>query len=115
MPERLNWTKAADQTILTMRASGATWAVIGTTLGLSRNTIIERGRRIHASGGPSALPRPVRETEEDSNRQPLPAGHPVSWGLLTSGTMLEGILYVPPNEQRKAVAEPTTQQDGDAA
>lgn len=101
MPERLNWTKAADQTILSMRAAGATWAAIGTALGLSRNTIIERGRRINALGGPAALPKPAREPEDDANRPALPAGHPVSWGLLTDGTLLDGVEYVPPHEPRK--------------
>jgi hypothetical protein len=115
MPERLNWTEAADQTIHQMRAAGATWAAIGTTLGLSRNTIIERGRRIHATGGPNVIPRPVRAPEEDPNRAALPAGHPISWGLLTNGTLLEGIAYVPPNEQRKGAEHPAPLQNGDAA
>ena len=115
MPERLNWTEAADQTIHQMRAAGATWAAIGTTLGLSRNTIIERGRRIQATGGPRSIPRPVRIPEEDLNRAALPAGHPVSWGLLTNGTLLEGVAYVPPNEQRKAAEPASPQPDGDAA
>lgn len=111
MPERLNWTASADQTIHDMRATGATWAAIGAALGLSRNTIIERGRRIHATGGPSVIPRPVREPEEDPNRAPLPAGHQVSWGLLTVGTMLDGVAYIPPHEQRK----PNKPAEGDAA
>jgi hypothetical protein len=115
MPQRLNWTEAADQTIHQMRAKGATWAAIGTILGLSRNTIIERGRRIHAAGGPSVIPRPVRVPEEDPNRSPLYAGHPVSWGLLTKGTLLEGTPYVPPHGARQAASEPMVQPNGDAA
>jgi hypothetical protein len=27
------------------------------------------------------------------DRPPLPSGHPVSWGLLTLGTLLEGSAY----------------------
>lgn len=26
-------------------------------------------------------------------REPLPPGHPVSWGALTAGTLLEGVPY----------------------
>lgn len=115
MPERLNWTEAADQTIHRMRAEGATWAAIGAILGLSRNTIIERGRRIHATGGPSVIPRPARPHEDDPNRQPLAAGHPISWNLLTNGTLLEGTVYVPPNEQRKPAEQPASRRNGDAA
>ena len=56
MPERRIWTDAADETIRRMRVDGATWAAIAAVLGLSRNTIIERGRRLCAAGGGSAPP-----------------------------------------------------------
>lgn len=95
MPERRCWTVAADDTIRRMRAEGATWAAIALVLGLSRNTIIERGRRIQAAGGPSHAARPSRPPEAEPNRGPLPAGHPVTWGLLTRGTILEGQRFVP--------------------
>jgi hypothetical protein len=32
----------------------------------------------------------------DPNRDPLPAGHPVSWSLLTAGTCLQGTPYACP-------------------
>ncbi|CAG4905296.1 unnamed protein product [Acidocella sp. C78] len=95
MPERRIWTDAADQTIRRMRGDGATWAAIAAVLGLSRNTIIERGRRLCAAGGPSQAARPKPPPEDDPNRPPLPAGHPRSWGLLTRGTILEGAAFVP--------------------
>ncbi|MCF3946196.1 AsnC family protein [Acidiphilium sp. AL] len=101
MPERRDWTEAADNTIRRMRADGATWAAIGAVLGLSRNTIIERGRRIHAAGGPVQTQRPPRPPEDDPNRGPLPAGHPISWGLLTAGTVLEGVAYTPLSAERR--------------
>ncbi|MDD2876065.1 MAG: AsnC family protein [Acidiphilium sp.] len=100
MPMRRDWTESADNTIRRMRADGATWAAIGDMLGLSRNTIIERGRRIHAAGGPSQAPRPPRPPEEDPNRGPLRAGHPISWGILTAGTVLEGTAFVPLSADR---------------
>jgi hypothetical protein len=43
MPEARVWSELADRTICEMRNEGATWAAIGRTLGLSRNTVIERG------------------------------------------------------------------------
>ncbi len=33
---------------------------------------------------------------QDQERDPLPAGHPATWGLLTNGTCLEGAPYVIP-------------------
>lgn len=95
MPERRCWTDAADDTIRRMRTDGATWAAIAGVLGLSRNTIIERGRRIRAEGGPSQIARPPRTPEDEPNRGPLPAGHSITWGLLTEGTILEGTRFVP--------------------
>jgi hypothetical protein len=95
MPERRDWTETADNTIRYMRAAGATWASIGGVLGLSRNTVIERGRRIQAPGGPVPVPRPVRRAEDEPNRPALPAGHPIAWRVLTAGTLLEGTPFVP--------------------
>ena len=75
------WTAAQDATILDMRASGATWAAIGEALGIPRNTVIERGRRIRAAA-------PDREPDEEpdpldyKNRPALPAGHPLTWGII---------------------------------
>jgi hypothetical protein len=67
-----------------MRLERRTWAEIGRSLGLSRNTVIERGRRIMAVA-PAAACKPSAEkiVSEDPNRLPLPAGHKLTWGLLT--------------------------------
>ncbi len=84
MPLARDWTETADSVICGMRGEGATWAAIGRTLGLSRNTVIERGRRLRAVA-------PVRvvvvvdadAVSDDPGRGPLRAGHPLTWGLLT--------------------------------
>jgi hypothetical protein len=75
-----------------MRGGGETWAAIGRTLGLSRSTVIERGRRLRAVAPPI---RPVLRNEEeemlaDPNRPPLRAGHPLTWGLLMDEPFPEG-------------------------
>jgi DNA-binding Lrp family transcriptional regulator len=83
MPNRRQWTENADTVIKVMRGSGATWAAIGEQLGLSRNTVIERGRRIHAEKVIQA--RAVAEeitVSDEPNRLPLRAGHPLTWGLI---------------------------------
>jgi len=85
MPLAREWTKQADTVIFQMRGVGATWAQIGFTLGLSRNTVIERGRRLRAEAPVRvAAPREVEDPMDDPNRGPLPAGHRLTWGLLTS-------------------------------
>ena len=88
MPQKLHWSEATDTVLRRARAEGHTWDNIAALLGVSRWTAIERGRRIGARRPPvEFIPRP------DRFRPPLPAGHPRSWGLLTQGTVLEGVPY----------------------
>lgn len=84
MPQAREWTTAADGVICDMRAAGATWASIGVRLGLSRNTVIERGRRLRAEAPVRTVTPKEYDMLEDPNRGPLPAGHALTWGLLTS-------------------------------
>lgn len=89
MPPKITWTEAKDAQLRRLRAEGATWNAIAAVLGVSRFTAVERGRRIGAPR-PAPLPRPVAE---DPAREPLPAGHPRSWGVLIADTVLEGTPY----------------------
>lgn len=84
MPQARQWTEAADGTILDMRRSGCSWAEIGRVLNLSRNTVIERGRRLRAAAPVRVqVAACTRSRREDPNRDALPAGHALTWGLLT--------------------------------
>ncbi len=74
-----------------MRSEGASWAEISRGLGLSRNTIIERGRRLRALAPVRVAPPLVEGLDlDDPNRAALPAGHPLTWGLLTDQPYPEG-------------------------
>jgi hypothetical protein len=57
--------------------------MIGRTLGLSRNTIIERGRRLRAVAPVRVVVVQEKPVSDDPNRLLLRAGHPITWGLLT--------------------------------
>lgn len=83
MPKARAWTEAADCMIRTMRSEGSTWAEIGRALGLSRNTVIERGRRLRADAPVRPVVVQEKPVSDDPNRLPLRAGHPITWGLLT--------------------------------
>lgn len=89
MPKKLHWTEAQDLTIRRMRVEGATWDTIAAALGVSRYTAIDRGRRI----GALRPPPEVGPLVDDPKREPLPAGHPRSWAVITDGTLLEGSPY----------------------
>lgn len=57
----------------------ATWEEIGRTLRLSRNTVIERGRRLRATAPLRAdIPVAREVTSDDQNRAPPPPGHPLT-------------------------------------
>lgn len=89
MPVKLIWTDAQDTQIRRLRAEGASWDTIAAVLGVTRWTAIERGRSIGARHPPREfVPRP-----EDPARDPLPAGHPRTWGAMNIGTVLEGAPY----------------------
>ena len=89
MPKKLTWTNAQDTQIKRLRAEGASWDTIAISLGVTRWTIIERGRRIGAR-----LPSPdFAPPGEDPARPPMAAGDHRSWGAITQGTVLEGVAY----------------------
>jgi hypothetical protein len=75
------WTEAEDDLIRAMRGRNETWDAIGAALGVSRWTAICRGRVVL-----DPVPAPAAEEEaEDPDRDPYPAGHPVTWGVLGAG------------------------------
>ncbi len=96
MPQARQWTDTADEVIRRMRAAGETWAVIGRSLGLSRNTVIERGRRLcaHAPKRVAVAPQ-AKDVSDDPNRPALPAGHKLTWGLLTDAEFPDATKRLP--------------------
>ena len=90
MAAPLVWTAERDAIILGLRAQGRSWDAIAAALGISRWAAIERGRRLGAR-----KPATVRRAPQllDFGRPALAAGHPVTWGALTAGTVLDCTLY----------------------
>jgi hypothetical protein len=90
MQARVRWTAALDDDLRAMRAVGMTWDAVAASMGLGRNTVIERGRRI----GARRLRLATQRVEaEPADRPTRPAGHPFCWGLITAGTVLAGEPY----------------------
>ena len=91
MPQPLVWTDSRDQTLHSLRAAGASWDRIAQAFGISRWSAIERARAIGAH-----IPLPRAEPAAPatgSERLPLPAGNPLAWEILTTGTLLDTTLY----------------------
>ncbi|HET6183792.1 MAG TPA: AsnC family protein [Acetobacteraceae bacterium] len=87
---RATWTEALDHRLRRLRSEGRDWEEIARALGRSRAAIIERARRIGATARPCA---PDPDSAQPEVREPLPAGHPDTWGALIKGTPLDGLPY----------------------
>ena len=90
MRPHVHWTPELDDRLRGLRGGGMTWDGIAAAMGLGRNTVLERGRKI----GARRLRAPVPSAPEEARDRPArQAGHPETWGLLTAGTLLEGEAY----------------------
>lgn len=96
MPRKTVWTDGQDTQIRRLRTEGASWDIIALTLGLARWTVIERARAIGAERPPAN----AVATLDESDRQPLPAGHAESWGAINRGTGLENVPFQVPGALR---------------
>jgi hypothetical protein len=105
MPQRLQWSESADAYLIQLRAEGATWDAIARALRLSRWAVIGRGGALRARRTPPRLAPPAPRDLLDPAREPLPAGHPTSWGLITAGTLLEGSPYAAPGDAVRSDGE----------
>ena len=88
MPKKLVWTEAQDTQIRRLRRK-----VRPGTRSLPPWLQPLDG---HRARSPHRRPTPPREfvpPPEDPARDPLPAGHPRSWGVITAGTVLEDTPY----------------------
>lgn len=82
------WTEENDSQLRKLSFDGASWDEMATRLCQPLEAVMERARALGM--------REPRMTKQDlSNaREPLPAGHPLTWGPLVKDTLLEGWKYV---------------------
>lgn len=95
----LDWTEAQDEMIRAMRWDRANWSAIAAAVGRHSNTVSQRGFRIGAICGEPPVTVPGRDPE------PLPPGHPLTWGAITAGSCLDGIAYPQPSGSPRATCE----------
>ncbi|MBV9537429.1 MAG: AsnC family protein [Acidisphaera sp.] len=102
MPNAIQWSPSMDETIISARDARVSWDDIARAFGVSRNSVVTRGRQLGFGRTPLPFgpPRPPRATRPKrqkppsfTDRPPLPAGHPVSWDAITAGTALAGRRY----------------------
>ena len=84
-------TSPRDFQLRRMLLEGASWEAIGEALAVTPQAACIRAHRIGAR-----LPPPCATPRPDPAREPLAAGHPLAWGVLTAGTSLAGTRYPAP-------------------
>jgi hypothetical protein len=89
LPRKIEWTPVQDMKIKRMRAERASWDCIAVSVGVTRWTAIERGRRLGARLPPPDFDVPP----DDPERASLPPGHLVTWGSIIKDTSLAGMPY----------------------
>ncbi len=90
MVAKVEWSAALDERLRALRQAGLGWTLVAEELRLGRYTVIERGRRI----GARRPRRAAGDADADArDRTAWPPGHPVTWGVLTEGTVLAGQTY----------------------
>lgn len=95
---KIIWTPQADARLTQLHISGISIRALARAFGLGRQAVSERAARLGITARlqlPQRKPAPM--PNDDATRDPLPAGHPISWGLLVAGTSLEGAPYHPPS------------------
>ena len=86
------WTNDEDSFIIRARQRRVTLAAIADRLGMPLSVLRRRVEQLEARGAP----RERNQAELAMGwRMPLPAGHPISWGAITQGTLLEGVRFEP--------------------
>ncbi len=84
MPAKRHWTPHEDRRIAAARMLCRSWDAIGADLAASRSAVIERARLLAIP----PMPRRGGVAPDEAGREPLPAGHPRAWAVLTAGTLL---------------------------
>ena len=94
---RTSWTALSDQRLAQLREQGTSLRSIARVFRLSRSVITARAVQLglEIPQRPRTDSKPV-EVRVVIAREPLPAGDPLTWGLITEGTCIEGNRYTPP-------------------
>lgn len=96
MTNAITWSHDADVAILRLRADGKAWPVIASELRVGRNSVIERARYLGLPPAIRLVQPPRRFALARTDRPALPAGHPITWSAITSGTALDSVPYPMP-------------------
>ena len=82
-------TPAKMEQVVALRKNGLLQREIAAEMGVCRASVSSCLRKM-GEGPPPKAPRVVAVPVVQENRQPLPPGHPVTWGLIMPGYAFMG-------------------------
>ena len=111
------WTAQADARLGRLVAQGVSIRGLAKSFGIGRQAAQQRATKLGLitpqTRQPASAPVVTAERIDpiDAGREALPAGHPITWGMIVQGTCLEGTAYPAPKTQPARL----TSLSGDAA
>ena len=87
------WNAEMDGRLRSLRRDGATWDRLAVEMGLSRDTVLERARKLGARAKDTMAMAKAEPPGEPRDRPARAPGHPATWQMLTAGTSLDGATY----------------------
>ncbi len=90
MPQKsIAWTIEIDARIVALRACAASWRAVAAEIGISESSTRTRGKLIGCNSARYRPPPPSGRAAEPPESA-LPAGHPLTWGAIST-TAFPGI------------------------
>lgn len=83
----IGWTLEMNATLRRLRDAGRTWLEIGVAMHMSQETVKNHAAAIGMDTRRlNQIPTPIAQGErvQHITREPLPAGHPIAWHLISS-------------------------------
>lgn len=101
------WTPIADARFQQLFANGQSIRGLARLFGIGRQAAQQRAIKLglvcsEIPKAPESVSRAKTSPDpNDPGREALPAGHPLSWGLIVMGTCLEGMPYPTPDTSKR--------------
>jgi hypothetical protein len=76
--------------------TGMSWDDVARLIGVSRQAASDKAAEFPELLAKRAMAKNPEIRVQRRPAEPLPPGHPITWGLITAGTSLEGAAYSGP-------------------
>jgi len=93
MTYKIVWSDQMLEKIFNLVPTGMSWDDIADVVGVSRHAVSDKAAEFSELLAKRAKAKNSEIQVQHRPAEPLPPGHPITWGLITAGTSLEGAAY----------------------